>query len=110
MVPNKFDGYDILLQSKVSPGRYIVLGTRSKIDHATFIYDEQTEQFTKGCYFGSIKRACNNYTIRKDGETRAYQNKLQKAKNDRTAAGTAARSLSPDKGNMKASISYHEFL
>jgi hypothetical protein len=80
MVPNKFDGYDILLQSKVSPGRYIVLGTRSKIDHATFIYDEQTEQFTKGCYFGSIKRACNNYTIRKDGETRAYQNKIQKAK------------------------------
>lgn len=80
MVPNKFDDYDILLQSKVSPGRYIVLGTRSKLDHATFIYDEKTAQFTKGCYFGTIKRACNNYTTRKEGKIRAYQNKLQKAK------------------------------
>lgn len=80
MVPNKFDGYDILLQGKVSPGRYIVLGTRSSVDHATFIYDEQTEQFTNGCYFGSVKRACHNYTLRKEGEIRAYQNKLQKAK------------------------------
>ncbi len=80
MVPNKFDGFDILLQSKVSPGRYIVLGTRSKLDHATFIYDEKTAQFTKGCYFGTIKRACSNYTTRKEGEIRAYQNKLQKAK------------------------------
>lgn len=80
MVPNKFDGYDILLQSKVSPGRYIVLGTRNKLDHATFIYDEKTERFTKALYFGTIKRACSNYTTRKEGEIRAYQNKLQKAK------------------------------
>ncbi|MFR7742843.1 MAG: hypothetical protein ACLU3I_05810 [Acutalibacteraceae bacterium] len=56
------------------------LGTRSKLDHATFIYDEKTAQFTKGCYFGTIKRACSNYTTRKEGEIRAYQNKLQKAK------------------------------
>lgn len=110
MVPNKFDGYYILLQFKVSPGRYIVLGTRSKLDHATFIYDEKTAQFTKGCYFGTIKRACSNYTTRRSTRSVLIRTSSRKQKNDRTAAGTAARSLSPDKGNMKASISYHKFL